>query len=368
MRLVSGIHYLKPNFKILSIKERILSGVGALFGLVLSSLISWWLLGGMKAWYIAPMGASSILLFAVSASPLSQPWNVLVGNSIAAIVGVSASLYIADLTWAFSLAVGLSIFLMMSTDSLHPPSGAVAITAVLGGEAVQQLGYAFVLYPVLLNSILLLLCAAWFNRMIGRDYPLLRTHLNLRSSDPTPTQKVTIQPQDIEYALEQQTELLDISQYDLENIILQAQHHADQRFGLEGKCADIMTKDVIYLQSEDEVLKTLDTFKQLNIMSLPVVNAQHTLVGTLALSDVVAWLVTTQHPFSSRPLVKQIMHRQVITIRPEQNILTILPYFVDKSFNYLPVVSSDQVLQGIISRADMLAYLYHKLKDLHKNQ
>ncbi len=368
MRLSNGIHYLKPNFKILSIKERTLCGVGALLGLVLSSLISWWLLGGINAWYIAPMGASSVLLFAVSASPLSQPWNVLVGNSIAAIVGVSASLYIADLTWAFGLAVGVSIFLMMSTDSLHPPSGAVAITAVLGGEAVHQLGYAFVLYPVLLNSTLLLICAVLFNRMIRRDYPLLRTHLNPRSSDPTPMQKVTIQPQDIEYALEQQTELLDISQYDLENIIFQAQRHANQRFELEGKCADMMTKDVIYLQSEDEVLGVLDIFKQMNIMSLPVVNAQHVLVGTLALSDVVAWLMTTQHTSSSRQLVKQIMHRQVVTVRPEQNILAILPYFVDKSFNYLPVVGPEQVLQGIISRADMLAYLYHKLKDLHKNQ
>ncbi len=88
--------------------------------------------GGINAWYIAPMGASSVLLFAVPASPLAQPWNMVVGNIIAGIIGVSCALYIPNLTEAFSIAVALSIFLMMTTDSLHPPSGAVAITAVLG--------------------------------------------------------------------------------------------------------------------------------------------------------------------------------------------------------------------------------------------
>ena len=81
---------------------------------------------------------------------------MVVGNTIAGLIGVSCALWIPDLTSAFSLAVGLSIFLMMTTDSLHPPSGAVAITAVLGGEGVHHLGYQFLFYPVLLNSVLLL--------------------------------------------------------------------------------------------------------------------------------------------------------------------------------------------------------------------
>lgn len=54
-----------------------------------------------------------------------------------------------------------------------------------------------------------------FNRLMGRQYPQ-KLHLNVRSTDPTPTQKVTIQPQDIQDVLDHQTELLDISQYQLE--------------------------------------------------------------------------------------------------------------------------------------------------------
>ena len=116
---------------------------------------------------------------------------MLIGNTIAATVGVACSTWIPDLTSAFSLAVGLTIFLMMTSDSLHPPSGAVAITAVLGGEAVHRLGFNFVIYPVLLNSVLLLAFALCFNRLIGRHYPYPK-HLNSRSKDPTPTQKVNV--------------------------------------------------------------------------------------------------------------------------------------------------------------------------------
>jgi len=337
-----------------------LSGVGALCGLAISSLISWYVLGGMNAWYIAPMGASSVLLFAVPNSPLAQPWNVVVGNTLAGLIGVACTQFLPDLTSAFSVAVGLAIFMMMTTDSLHPPSGAVAITAVLGGEAVHRLGFHFVLYPVLLNSILLLVFAVVFNRLIGRHYPLT-AHVNERSKDPTPTQKVSIQPKDIEYALEHHTELLDISQYDLEKIILEAQEHANERLVNSFVCQDIMSRDVIKLHENDDIHQALEKFKAVNLMSLPVVNAEENLVGTLALYEVVEWFKGATDPRNSwQHFVRQIMSRRVVTVDPLQPIQDLVPYFVEKSFNYIPVVDN-QRLVGIISRADMIAALQQQL-------
>ncbi len=113
------LNTLKPNFKVLPLKDRLLCGAGALLGLVVSSLLSLWILGDFEAWYIAPMGASSVLLFAVPASPLAQPWNILVGNTIAAVIGVSCAIFIVNPTEAFSVAVALAIVLMMTTDSLQ---------------------------------------------------------------------------------------------------------------------------------------------------------------------------------------------------------------------------------------------------------
>lgn len=354
------LNFLKPNYKVLPVKERILSGVGALCGLAISSLISWYVLGGINAWYIAPMGASSVLLFAVPNSPLAQPWNVIIGNILAGVIGVTCTQLLADSTTAFSLAVGFAIFMMMTTDSLHPPSGAVAITAVLGGDAVHRLGFHFILYPVLLNSILLLVFAVFFNRLIGRHYPLT-AHLNERSKDPTPTQKVSIQPKDIEYALDHHTELLDISQYDLEKIILQAQVHANERSMSTFVCQDIMSRDVIRLHDEDDIYQALDKFKSVNLMSLPVVNAQEKLVGTLALYEVVEWFKGATDPRNSwQHYVKQIMSRRVVTVEPSQPIQDLVPYFVEKSFNYIPVVEQERLI-GIVSRADMIAALQQQI-------
>ena len=354
------LNILKPNFKVLPLKDRLLCGIGALLGLAISSLISWYVLGDFNAWYIAPMGASSVLLFAVPASPLAQPWNMVVGNTIAGIIGVTCAMFISNSTEAFSVAVALAIFLMMTTDSLHPPSGAVAITAVLGGESIHQLGYYFIFYPVLLNSILLLVIAIIFNRLLGKQYPQV-AQINTRTKDPTPTQKVTIQPQDIQDVLEEQTELLDISEYDLQKIILEAQAKANARIVSEFLCQDIMSKDVISLYEQDDIHQALDKFKHINLMSLPVVNTEHELVGTLALYDVVEWFKRAADPRASwEHLVKQIMDRKVVTVQPTQPIQDLVPYFVERSFNYIPVVEQ-QKLVGIISRADMIAVMQQQL-------
>lgn len=54
-------------------------------------------------------------------------------------------------------------------------------------------------------------------------------------------------------------------------------------------CQDIMSRDVIKLHENDDIHQALDKFKQENLMSLPVVNADNHLVGTLALYEVVEW-------------------------------------------------------------------------------
>ena len=73
-------------------------------------------------------------------------------------------------------------------------------------------------------------------------------------------------------------------------------------------------------------------------MSLPVVNADNHLVGTLALYEVVEWFKATDPRNSWQHYVRQIMSRRVVTVLPTQPIQDLVPYFVEKSFNYIPVV------------------------------
>src|ERR1700716_509184 len=145
--------------------ERMRACAGALFGLVLAGLCSFLMQGQTPdaVWLIAPMGASAVLLFAVPASPLAQPWAIMGGNVVAANIGGTCAKLIEAAWLPAAIAGSLAIAAMFALRCLHPPSGAVALTAVLGGPAVHALGYGFVIFPVALNSLLLLLTALFFN-------------------------------------------------------------------------------------------------------------------------------------------------------------------------------------------------------------
>jgi len=154
-------------------RVHIRASIGALVGILVTGYVTEAALGmGMGLpLLIAPMGASAVLLFAASHSPLAQPWSILGGNTIAALVGVFTYMWLKDPIAASGVALAASIALMSLFGCLHPPSGAVALTAVLGGAAVHDLGYLFVLWPVGVNSVLLLLCAFIFNNLTGLRYP-----------------------------------------------------------------------------------------------------------------------------------------------------------------------------------------------------
>lgn len=170
-QLKIGCARLWPHPLVAGNKEIALASLGAGLGLMVAGWVSHWMLGSVNLWFVAPMGASAVLLFAVPASPLAQPWSIVGGNLVAALIGVSCGKLIGDPGIACGVAACLAIGVMFKLRCLHPPSGAVALTAILGGEGVKQLGYAFVWSPVLLNSVLMALLAIVFNNLLGRRYP-----------------------------------------------------------------------------------------------------------------------------------------------------------------------------------------------------
>lgn len=162
---------LKPHALPVARKHILLGSIGAGTGLAVTSMFSHWLLGEMNLWFIAPMGASAVLLFGVPSSPLAQPWSIVGGNVVSALIGVTVGMWVPQLALACGLAAGLAIAAMYFLRCLHPPGGAVALTAILGGAGGHSAGYHFVLTPVLLNSAMLALLAIIFNNLVGRRYP-----------------------------------------------------------------------------------------------------------------------------------------------------------------------------------------------------
>ena len=137
--------------------EVVASWLGALQAITALGLISAW---SKYALVVAPFGASSVLLFGHPRSPLAQPRNIVLGNTVGAVVSVICVATLGTAPWVMVLAVGLTIALGQTLRCLHPPAGAVALLGVL-----LHARPAFVAMPVLVGSLLLTLMAAVFSRL-----------------------------------------------------------------------------------------------------------------------------------------------------------------------------------------------------------
>ena len=116
-------------------------------------------------WLIPPFGASMVLVVAAHDSPLAHPKNILFGHIISALSGVLVFLALGFSFITVGIAVGLAIFLMMSTKTVHPPAGANPIIAVIGGQGID-----FVLMPVAVGASFIILFAIIYNKLLNRKY------------------------------------------------------------------------------------------------------------------------------------------------------------------------------------------------------
>jgi CBS-domain-containing membrane protein len=212
--------------------ERLVSALGAFIGIYLITLTSHvFLSGNDAAFLVASMGASAVLLFAVPHSPLAQPWSLLGGHLVSALVGVTCARYIDNAFIAAPLAVGLAIGLMHYLRCIHPPGGATALTAVTGGASLQALGYAYVLTPVLLNTLIILAVSIAFNALFPwRRYP---AHFKRKMQRPAATGEASdisgITHEDFVYALSQIDSIIDVSEDDLLTIYTLATNNSETR-------------------------------------------------------------------------------------------------------------------------------------------
>ena len=209
------IRNLSSTFARVVAGEWLRNATGALIGIAVTGAVTATIVGPSSTLPIlmAPIGASAVLLFAVPASPLARPWAILGGNTISAVIGVAVALAVQSPVLAAGLAVGAAIAAMSLLRCLHPPGGAVALTAVLGGPLTIEAGLHFTLAPVLVNSVLLAIAAIIYNRAIGRSYP----HRPHPTQHPHPATEAAdlLTEADFDAVLADYGEVLDISRKDL---------------------------------------------------------------------------------------------------------------------------------------------------------
>ena len=170
-----------------ALAERWLATIGGCLAILCIAAFSVRITGTLGAAAVVPsMGASAVLLFAVPHGPLSQPWALFVGHSVSAIVGVTCAILIPQMLVAAALAVGLAIGAMHITRSIHPPGGATALAAVIGGSTIHELGYWYLLMPTLINCIIIFAFAMIFNNLFPwRRYPASRIKYRPMTASPS---------------------------------------------------------------------------------------------------------------------------------------------------------------------------------------
>lgn len=216
MMRATVLDYLGVNRDHASHPEKLISAVGAFLGILVSILVTTWFTGADSLVYIIPsMGATAVLLFAVPHGALAQPWNVFGGHLVSALIGVACAQWIPQVSIGAAAAVGISVAAMYYLHCIHPPGGATALAAVIGGESIQQLGYHYLLTPVLINVVAILVVAVLFNALFQwRRYPAAQMR---RTMDTTqqPLDYAPIDHADLVYALSQIDSFIDVTEDEL---------------------------------------------------------------------------------------------------------------------------------------------------------
>ncbi|OGV70597.1 MAG: hypothetical protein A3K19_06530 [Lentisphaerae bacterium RIFOXYB12_FULL_65_16] len=154
------------------------SGLGGFLGIYAISLCGQYarLFSAENLFLIGSFGASAVLVYGAPLADFSQPRNIIGGHVLSALTGVTVFALIGDGSFvAGPLAVSAAIVAMHFTRTLHPPGGATALIAVIGGEKIHSLGYMYVLSPVLVGAFLMMLVALLVNNLSTnpkRHYPV----------------------------------------------------------------------------------------------------------------------------------------------------------------------------------------------------
>lgn len=347
--------------------EKRYSALGALVGVA----ICIWLLDGLPAhsyWLLAPMGATAIILFGMSTSPVAQPWSVFGGYLVACCAGLFAASTIGSPLLAAGVAVALTLWLMSTLHCLHPPGGALALLFVLDKKSYMT-STSHSLALVAANVALLLLCAAIINNLIpGRRYPH-RAAPPARNPhgthDPLPLRRTDLDHDDIDSAIRAMGNFVDVSEDELMRLYDLAINHAFNRH-MGMTCADVMSRNVISVAADAAVADAWSLLRHHRIKALPVVDSQQQLVGIISLADIYQWRERPESPHDepqrqTSTTVRELMSSSVMTATTSTPMATLVREAAQDRHHHIPVINADRTLAGMITPSDMIAALYRRL-------
>ena len=339
-------------------------------GLVVLPMVSigLWLFGGPVTLHIvAPAGASAVILFSASSSPFAQPWSVFGGNLIAAAIGISLGASGLPTVAAAVLAVCLAIACLFLLRCMHPPSCALAMVAAIGGPGISELGYGL-LMPVGFNSLLLIAAALLYNNLTRHPYPKPRPSIGGEQSGSVPLgeERVSFTSDDVDLALQDFGEYVDVTRDDLVELIKRTETHAIRRSMGEVTAADVMCRELHSIEPSEHIRRAWEIARQHRLHSLAVVEPDsRRLIGIITLTDLLQQFEPSPSRFNLRRLtfkrevrVERIMSAPVVSVGEDAHLVDLVHLLADRGMSCLPVVDAEQRLVGMITQSDLVAGLY----------
>lgn len=323
---------------------------------------------------VAPFGASSVLLFAVPNSPLAQPWSAIVGNTVAAVVAVTVCLVVSDPVMRIALSVGLAIAATILCRALHPPAGAVAMTAAMSPDAVEELGFMFALTPIAVGTVVLVLVAIVYGRLTGRHYPFRQFgDANAHgTTDPEPVERLGLSEGELTDILDRYRQSFNLGTEDLARLIGAAEIQAATHRTNPMVAADVMSCDLVVIRADAPLVEVADLFRQHRFTGLPVIANDGQFLGLIFQMHLIdrasQYANLTHRPF--RSAMRQMMDRQSERPLRAADIMTsdgpratastplaaLLPLMADGNVDAVPILEADRMV-GIVTRTDLISAL-----------
>jgi len=349
--------------------EWLRAAYGAALGVLACAWAGSHLFGAQVASHLlGPLGASAVLLFAVSSGALAQPWSIVGSYAVATVVAVSTLHVCPPGIAAAALAVGGTLVCMFLLRCVHPPGAALTICVVFGGPSLTDLGW-HLLYPTLFNALALLACALLYNNLTGVRYPRLPAPAaNAHATqDPPPQERMGITSADLDEALNELGGFVDIQREDLKQIIRATEKNALRRSMGDIRAEQIMSRDVQTATPQTTLKQALGLLKHHHLKTLPVLDEQRHLVGIVSLID----LISHSRRSGRRNLLgrlglkrdvvlEEVMSHPVIAVQRTTHVVEMIPLLSDQGLHCLPVLDKGELL-GIVTQTDLIAALHRDL-------
>lgn len=362
--------------------EQLRSALAVAAGVLATAWLSAWLLDTPPL-LVAAVGASAVILLALPGSPLGQPWPLVGGYLVCAAAGVAAAQWVPNAALAAALAVGLATLGMLALRCLHPPGGAVALFAVIGGERITALGWQYLLVPVAANALLLVSVALVINNLLpGRHYPRQLPQELERGPDEEgePFDRFGLRRQDLHAALRGYGHLVDVGDEELDEIVEQAERLAFRRGFGDLACGGIMSHTPVTVRSGTRLVEAWRLLRRHRLVTLLVVDSLGRVLGVLGLEDFVRAAKAgtacglrdrifrlLRFNFARDSAVDSIMRREVLTVAAAAHVAELVAP-MSRGGHLAAVVDDEKRLVGVVTQSDLIAALYHaKLLQLQEN-